>query len=114
MVLISLQGRHVSSFSNLLTSVICLISVSLWAAAGFYHRFGELTGNTPSDVMTYVCSDDLHPLVIDRMGSATVLCKEIRYAWWAVLTVVILEISVVATVAWGMLAMRKGAYARVM
>jgi hypothetical protein len=98
--------------SNLCSS---LVLVSLWTAVGLYHRFYDLKGANPSDLMTYVCSNDLHPLVTEEMGNVRILCQELRYAWWAVLLVVAVEVSIVATVSWEMVAMKKtkGRYARV-
>lgn len=100
--------------SNFITFLICLILVPLWIAVGLYHRFDDLKGANPSDLMTYVCSKDLHPLVAQEMGNVRILCQELRYAWWAVLLVAAIELSVVATISWGIVAMKgKGKYVRV-
>ncbi|KAF2681875.1 hypothetical protein K458DRAFT_433284 [Lentithecium fluviatile CBS 122367] len=110
----SRKVRHVSTFSNTLTAFFCLICVSLWTAVGFYHRFYDLKGNSPSDVMSYVCGNGLHPLIAKRMGDTRIMCQEMRYAWWAVLLVTAIEVGVVATVGWGVMATsKKGKYVRV-
>jgi hypothetical protein len=87
----------------------------IWTAVGLYRRFSsQVHAPHSSDLTTYVCSADLHPLVLQTMGNARVLCQELRFAWWAVLLVVTVEGAVLGTVAWAVVALRRrGRYARV-
>jgi hypothetical protein len=113
-VLIVTQIRYVTIMSNVLTSFVCFVCFILWAVVGLYHILDGIKGRAHMDLMVYVCGEEIQPLAVRGLVNARIMCGELRYAWWAVLSMILVEAIVFVTVGWAFCAgRRKGVYIRV-
>jgi hypothetical protein len=64
------------------------------------------------DITSYACAHKKFPILKAAVGNMEIMCGELRYAWWAVTMVGVLELASLATVGWSVMAMRKGSYVR--
>lgn len=108
------QVRHVTNLGNISTLIVSFIAIALWVVVGIMYKIDDLNEKKHYDLLSYVCTRH-HDATLDSViGNFGSLCSQMRYAWWVVVAVGVLELAAVGTVLWGVFAMkRKGTYAKI-
>ncbi|KAL6699322.1 hypothetical protein J3F84DRAFT_392800 [Trichoderma pleuroticola] len=75
---------------NISTIIISTVTIILWLAAGLLYKVDDLNELEYYDMLPDVCT---------RTSDYT-LTRTMRYAWWAVIVVGVLELTALGTVVW--------------
>ncbi|PTB48330.1 hypothetical protein M431DRAFT_487773 [Trichoderma harzianum CBS 226.95] len=76
--------RHVTKVGNIATVIVSTIAIILWLTAGILYKVDDLNELEHYDMLSYM-----------------------RYAWWAVIVVGVLELTALGTVVWAICTPKK-------
>ena len=92
-------------------ALISAVGVILWLGVGVYYKADDHNAKKKLDMISYVCGSRQDRAIDQEIGA---LCVPMRYVWWAVLIVGVLELATMGTVTWGVIALRrKGTYSKI-
>lgn len=100
--------------SNLVTAIASVVGCLLYIGVGAWYKSDDWNKEMNMDVTSYVCRHRGNQSLHKVLGNMGLLCGALRYAWWAILFGVSIELFSLATLGWGvMVAKRRGAYAMI-
>ena len=98
--------KKVTTLSNLVTALVSMIGVGLWLGMGAWYK-----SNNP--LQYYTCGLRNNKVVGRKVNMGS-LCIELKYAFYVMLVMGIVELLSSLTVSWAMIAARRKAkYSRV-
>ncbi|KAL7940644.1 hypothetical protein V8C42DRAFT_349342 [Trichoderma barbatum] len=106
--------RHLTNVGNIATVVVSTVAIILWLVAGILYKVDDLNKLKHYDMLSYVCTRTSDETLSRTIGNFSAMCIQMRYAWWAVIAVGLLELIALGTVVWAICAVkRKGIYAEI-
>ncbi|KAJ4855581.1 hypothetical protein T069G_08949 [Trichoderma breve] len=109
-----MRVRHVTKVGNIATVIVSTIAIILWLTAGILYKVDDLNELEHYDMPSYVCTRTSDDTLTHTVGSFSAMCIQMRYAWWAVVVVGVLELTAPGIVIWAICTPRKrGVYAEI-
>ncbi|KAL6797957.1 hypothetical protein J3E68DRAFT_448945 [Trichoderma sp. SZMC 28012] len=96
----SSTARHITKVGNTATVIVSTIAIILWLTAGILYKVDGLNELEHYDMLSYVCTRTSDDTLTHTAGNFSAMCIQMRYAWWAVVVVGVLELTALGTVIW--------------